>query len=115
MYKRQDIDRINSCDHDALEYMDEILATCDLLNPFGISHPKRMDVEILSCLPDKTAYLQGHGPEILSNPMYAAVDNEINQSHLLHIMYDLEAVVVQDVPFRDADLAKKIFPLETQS
>jgi len=71
-----------------------------------------MNVEILSCLPDKTAYLQGLGTEVLSDPVYSSVDNVINQTHLFHIMYDLQAVVVEDVAFRDADLARKIFPVE---
>ena len=104
--------RIDSCDHDALEYMDDVLAGYDAVNPFGSKKPSKMNVEILSCLPDKTAYLQGLGAEILSDPVYAAVDNAINQTHLFHIMYDLQAVVVEDVPFRDADLARKIFPAE---
>lgn len=104
--------RIDSCDHDALEYMDDVLASCDVVNPFGSKKPSRMNVEILSCLPDKTAYLQGLGAEILSDPAYISVDNVINQTHLFHIMYDLQAVVVEDVPFRDAELARKIFPVE---
>ncbi|PCJ99098.1 MAG: hypothetical protein COA45_06550 [Zetaproteobacteria bacterium] len=104
--------RIDSCDHDALEYMDDVLASYEAINPFGTKKPSKMNVEILSCLPDKTAYLQGLGTEILSNPVYSSVDNVINQTHLFHIMYDLQAVVVEDVPFRDADLARKIFPVE---
>ncbi|MGH1378457.1 MAG: DUF6782 family putative metallopeptidase [Alphaproteobacteria bacterium] len=104
--------RIDSCDHDALEYMDDVLSACDIGNPFGSKKPSKMNVEILSCLPDKTAYLQGLGAEILSDPAYISVDNAINQTHLFHIMYDLKAVVVEDVPFRNADLARKIFPVE---
>lgn len=103
--------RLDSCDHDTLEYLDEVLATSDIVNPFGVKKPSKMNVEILSCLPDKSAYLQGQGQEILSNPVYASVDNAINQTHLFHIMYDLEAVIVEDVPFRDVELAQKIFPV----
>ena len=106
--------RVNACDHDALEYMDEVLAISEMLNPFGKRRPSRMDVEILSCLPDKTAYLRRQGGEILCDPIYSAVDDEINQTHLFHIMHDLEAVVVEDVPFRDPDLARKIFPVESE-
>ncbi len=104
--------RINSCDHDALEYMDDVLNSSVLRNPFGRKKPTKMNVEILSCLPDKTAYLQGYGGEILSDPSYAMVNDEINQTHLFHIMYDLEATIVENVPFRDAELARKIFPIE---
>ena len=102
--------RIDSCDHDILEYLDDVLMISDVANPFGRKKPAKMNVEILSCLPDKTAYLQGLGAEILSDPLYSSLDNEINQTHFFHIMYDLEAVIVENVPFRDKELAKKIFP-----
>ena len=102
--------RVNECDHDALEYLDEVLFSSEEENPFGRKKPSKMNIEVLSCLPDKTAYLQGMGVEILSNPEFSAVDDAINQTHLFHIMYDLEAIVVEDVPFRDAELARKIFP-----
>lgn len=110
----RDTKRLDSCDHDTLEYLDDVLSTSDVLNPFGMKKPSKMNVEILSCLPDKSAYLQGQGQEILSNPIYASVDNAINQTHLFHIMYDLEAVIVEDVPFRDPSLARKIFPVSEE-
>ena len=110
----RDAARVNACDHDALEYLDEVLATSDLINPFGHKAPSKMNVEVLSCLPDKTAYLRGLGAEILSDPVYSSVDDEINQTHLFHIMHDLEVVTIEDVPFRDPDLARKIFPAETE-
>ncbi len=102
--------RLDACDHDILEYLDDILLSSDITNPFGNKKPSKINIEIMSCLPDKTAYLQGYGTEILNNPIYSSVDNEINQTHLFHIMYDLEAVIVENVPFRDAELARKIFP-----
>lgn len=105
--------RINACDHDILEYLDDILMASDIANPFGRKRPAKMNVEILSCLPDKTAYLQNIGAEILSDPAYSSVDSEINQTHLFHIMYDLEAFIVENVPFRDKNLAKKIFPVRS--
>ncbi len=103
--------RVDDCDRDALEYMDEILGNSNLANPFGRKSPAKMNIEVLSCLPDRSAYLQGLGAEIMHDPMFSSVDNEINQTHLFHIMYDLEAVMVQNVPFRDAALARKIFPV----
>ncbi len=104
-------DRINACDRDTLDYLDDVLMSCGAEN-FGTKKPSKMNIEMLSCLPDKTAYLQGQGGEILGDPLYASIDNEINQSHLMHIMYDMQAVIVEDVPFRDAALAAKIFPVE---
>ena len=102
--------RVNACDHDILEYMDDILGSSQTHNPFGRKKPGKINIEVLSCLPDKTAYLQGLGQEILSNPLYSAMDDVINQTHLFHILYDLEATIVQNVPFRSQDLARKIFP-----
>ncbi len=106
----RDEDRLNTCDRDTLDYMDEVLFEHNTANPFGQKKPSKMAVEMLSCLPDKTAYLQGQGMEILNNPLYASVDNEINQTHLFHIMHDLKATIVEDVPFRSAELARKMFP-----
>ncbi len=105
-----DTSRVNSCDHDTLEYMDDVMMCTDTQNPFGRKKPLKMNIEVLSCLPNRTAYLQGMGAEIISNPIFSSVDDEINQTHLFHILYDMEAVIVEDVPFRDADLARKIFP-----
>ncbi len=108
----KDAARVNSCDHDTLEYLDEVLAISDVINPFGHKTPSKINIEMISCLPDKTAYLQGQGAEILGNPTYSSVDDDINQTHLFHIMHDLESVVVGNVAFRDANLARKIFPVE---
>ena len=104
--------RVNACDHDTLEYLDEVIATSDAQNPFGRKKPTKMNIEVLSCLPDKTGYLQGLGSEILSDPLYSGMQDGINQTHLFHILYDLEAVMVENVPFRDADLAARIFPVD---
>ncbi len=105
-------DRLKRCDHDALEYMDDVIAGADECNPFGKKKPAKLNIEMLSCLPDKTAYLQGQGADIMADPTYSSVDDDINQSHLMHIMHDLEAIIIADVPFRDAALARKIFPVE---
>lgn len=103
-------ERINECDHAALEYMDDVLENSDLKNPFGQKIPTRIGIEVLSCLPDRTAYLQGFGGEILADPKYSGLSEPVNQSHLMHILYDLEATVINNVPFRDASLAARIFP-----
>lgn len=102
--------RIKDCDRETLDYMDGVLDSDVVGNAFGGRRPNKMDIEVISCLPDRSAYLQGSGAEILGNPAYTAMNDEINQTHLFHIMHDLEAVTVEDVPFRDADLARKIFP-----
>lgn len=101
--------RINLCDRDTLDYMDEVLFEQGG-NPFGDKRPTKIAIELLSCLPDKTAYLHGHGDDIINDPSYSSLENEFNQTHLFHIMHDMCAIIVEDVPFRDAALARKIFP-----
>lgn len=100
-------DRVMQCDHQALEYIDNLMRSGAHINTRRAAIG---DVELISCLPDKTAYLQGQGANILCAPLYAGLHDAVNQSHYLQIMHDLSVVNVQGVPFRDAGLAAKIFP-----
>ena len=102
--------RVDACDHDTLNMLDAVLQDCAQPDPFGQKKLTPVGVEILSCLPDKTAYLQGFGDEILRSPNYAGLGDMVNQAHLLQILHDMKAVRVQHVPFRSAALAAKIFP-----
>ncbi len=107
--------RVNACDHETLNALDAILMECGVLSgevaqPFGDKKLTPVGVEVLSCLPDKTAYLQGFGDEILRSPTFAGLDDLVNQSHLMQIMHDLKSVRVQGIPFRSVELAAKIFP-----
>ncbi len=103
--------RVNACDHETLNYLDAVVQDhLDGYQSFGDASLRAVDIEILSCLPDKTAYLQGEGMDIMRNPKYAGLNDEINQAHFMQILYDLKVTLIQDVPFRDADLAMKIFP-----
>jgi hypothetical protein len=102
--------RVNACDHETLEYMDDVLGANPGPQAFGKKRVERICVETLSCLPDKSAYLRGQGEDILGNPLFAGLHEPINQSHFMHILRDSQIVYVQNVPFRDAKLAAKIFP-----
>lgn len=102
--------RIDSCDHDTLEYLDEVLENSEFVNPFGYKQPGKMNIEMLSCLPGKSAYLQGLGGEIIRNSHFTAITNDINKAHLNHITHDIESVTIEHVSFRDSVLAQKIFP-----
>lgn len=102
--------RVDSCDHETLNYMDSVVQCCERELAFGDKKLTPVGVEILSCLPDKTAYLRGQGEEILKNPLYAGLNDGINQAHFAQIIYDLRVVRVQGVPFRDQALADMIFP-----
>lgn len=108
----RDDSRINACDRETLDYLDDVLCHSSAINPFGVKRPGKMAIEVISVMPNKSAYLQGLGAEILADPVYTDIANEINAAHLTHILYDLEAIVVEDVPFRDAGLARKIFPID---
>jgi hypothetical protein len=104
--------RVDGCDHETLEVLDDILLDGGIDNPFG---KKRIDheiIETLSELPDGTLYLDGMSHVIINDPFFSGLKDEINQTHLFHLMYDLEVKMVENVPFRDHKLAKKIFPEE---
>ena len=103
-------ERVSACDHETLDYMDTVLMNSEIQNPFGKGNIQKIDIERLSCLPDKTAYLQHDASAILSDPLYAGMNDDINQSHLMHILYDINVMIVQNVPFRNFDLAERIFP-----
>jgi len=53
---------------------------------------QKIDIERLSTLPDKTAYLQDNADAIVNNPVYAGMSDEINKSHLMHILYDVRRI-----------------------
>ncbi len=101
--------RVNACDHETLEYMDEVL-NAHQGAAFGRKRAGKICIEVLSCLPDKTAYLRGLGEDILGDPLYAGLSDPINQTHFMHVMRDASICYVQNVPFRDSALAAKIFP-----
>lgn len=103
-------DRLRSCDHMTLNYIDEILME-DGAEGFGDKVPTHICAELLSYLPDRTTYLQGLGGKILNEERYSSVQDDMNRVHLSHILRDMQSVIVENVAFRDADLAAKIFPV----
>ncbi|MCB1651678.1 MAG: hypothetical protein KDI46_06465 [Alphaproteobacteria bacterium] len=104
-------ERMDACDHEILEDMDGLMKACESAEEaFGTERLQSQGIEILSCLPDKTAYLQGRGREILNAPLYSGMNDAVNQAHLMQIMNDLKTVRVQGVAFRSRALADKIFP-----
>lgn len=102
--------RVNACDHDTLQYLDAVLEQAGDRNPFGADRARAEKAESLSDLPDGARYLEGLGEAVLTDPFFAGLGDEINQAHLLHLKYDLEVVMVGNVPFRDSKLARRIFP-----
>tara|TARA_A200000113_G_scaffold175347_1_gene160497 strand:- start:85 stop:1236 length:1152 start_codon:yes stop_codon:yes gene_type:complete len=107
----RDIRRVSTCEHEVMNDLDIIMAEredADMV--FGNERLTRIKLETLSCLPDRTAYLQGKGSEILADPLYAGMQSMVNQAHLMQIIHDIQVTRVQNVPFRDSNLAQKIFP-----
>ncbi len=105
-----DESRVDGCDHDTLETLDDILLDDKDITPFGTRRLTALDVERLACLPDGVCYLAGLGDTIRHDPFFAGLRDEINQTHLFHLMYDMEVTMVNNVPFRDRSLARKLFP-----
>ena len=104
----RDEERVNACDHETLNYLDTIVQGGNA--SFGQKKLTPVGLEVLSCLPDKTAYLQEKGQDLLRDPFYSGLGDPINQAHFMQILYDIKVVRIHDIPFRDADLASKIFP-----
>ncbi len=105
-----DTARVDGIDHDTLEALDAIIDGADDPHPFGNNALRARFIEELSTLPDGTCYLGGLGDGILRDPFYAGLHDSINQTHLFQMMYDMEVVMVNNVPFRDPRLARMIFP-----
>ena len=105
-----DTSRVDGVDHDTLEMMDDMMMDHEGINPFGTGRINASDIEKMTRLPDGSVYLSGLGDGVLRDPFFAGLNDPVNQTHLFHLMYDLEVVMVNNVPFRDSKLARKIFP-----
>lgn len=102
--------RVDGCDHETLEALDDILLESGEHSPFGTKKLEAQTLEALSQLPDGTCYLSGLGETINQDPYFAGLRDEINQTHLFQLMYDMEVTMVNNVPFRDRRLARMLFP-----
>jgi len=102
--------RVDGSDHETLELLDDVLVESGQRNPFGQQELNALYLEDISLLPDGTRYLAGLGQTILHDPFFAGLHDPINQTHLFHLIYDMEVTLVNNVPFRDGSLARKVFP-----
>ena len=106
-----DESRVDGCDHATLEALDDVfLGHTGAAKPFGERRLALEDIEQLSCLPDGRSYLKGLADTIMRDPFFAGLHDPVNQTHLFHLIYDMEVVMVNNVPFRDPRLARMIFP-----
>ncbi|MCB9963620.1 MAG: hypothetical protein H6855_01115 [Rhodospirillales bacterium] len=102
--------RVGACDHQTLESIDDTLDVAREAELYGPSRPAFEFIESLSRLPDRSCYLAGYGEELSSNPLFAGMNDELNQLHYLQIQKELQSVTIGAVSFRDAALAARIFP-----
>ena len=101
--------RVAECEQLALETLDDLLAIAACRDPFGASTISPGMVETMTQLPDGISYMAGLGRVVLADPVFAGLNDPVNAAHLAHLVYDLEVTIINNVPFRDENLARKIF------
>lgn len=104
--------RVDACDHETLEALDSALQASETSHPFGQQELKPAHIEDLSALPGFPPYLAGLGRTVITDPCFAGLGDPINQSHLFQLTHDMQVTLVNNVPFRDSRLARRIFPGE---
>lgn len=106
--------RVNRVDHETLNALDMVLEWVEeqeeSFKPFGDKYLDHKVVNLISCLPDGKPYLNAMAKRICNDPEFARMHDSFNEAHLLQIVHDMDVVLVDHVPFRDSDLARKIFP-----
>ena len=105
-----DLNRVDAIDHDTLEALDDILEESERPDPFGRARLSAESLENLSVLPDGTRYLSGLGGGIMRDPFFAGLHDAFQQPRLCQMGYDMEVVMVHNVPYRDSSRARLIFP-----
>jgi hypothetical protein len=106
-----DDERINAADRSALEICDDILFTSDKnKRVFANTSLCKESLAAFFALPEGRLYLSSVIPEIMKSPYFSSMQDPINEAHLYHIIRDLEVCYVGNVPFRNPQLADKIFP-----
>lgn len=99
-------DRLNDTDSMTLSALDDIVLSSCEQEPFGDARIHGSDLEA------RITYLK-ETEQMLSSPEFCVLPSDINETHLFHIMSDLETIQVQGVRFRDKGLAAKLFPTNT--
>ena len=101
---------LNAVDHRTLEHLDHFLQSPGSGRPCGSRRLEGSDLLKLSALPEEVMYLKPFITMLLDNDDAARMPDPINEAHLLHLLQDLTAMRTVHAGFRDADLARKIFP-----
>lgn len=101
---------LNAVDHRTLEQLDHLLQTPGSGRPCGSRRLVASDLLRLSALPDEAMYLRPFTEMLLGDSGAAHMPDPINEAHLLHLLQDLTVMRRVHAGFRDADLARRIFP-----
>ncbi len=104
----RDHDRVTFCDRDTLSYMDDRIL--EQGNTFGRTRFNAEFMKEIANLSGFQSYFEGNEKDLTRAPEFSLLPDEICQTHLLHIISDLESVEVAGIRFRDRTLASKIFP-----
>lgn len=103
-----DPSRINAVDHLFLETMDDVLQDKEFI--MGSKEALPEIIEAMSQIGREAQYLKGVAETVLRDPYFCKLEDPINTAHLFQITYDIKVIMREGVPFRDATLARKIFP-----
>ena len=106
----EDIERVNSCDQDILDYLDSCLVNRTSRPVMsGAKQPNKHVIERLSALPNKMQYLKGYGDLILTDLRFSTLYDDMIHHHFDKIIDESQATIIKGVAFRDKALAQKIF------
>jgi len=106
-----DHQRIETCDYDTLSFMDDMLDD-DVV--FGSQKPTLNDVTCLTPnMQDERSYLDRElQKDILKNPFYHDVKNDIHKTYLTQIITDNGKMFVNGIGFSDFGLAQRFFVMD---
>lgn len=102
---------------------DERLANVDYrsLNKFDEANTKNFGLETIGfedliqfgILPDGFSYLENFAGDFLTDAYYTRIPDPIIRAHLGQIVKEASSAIVEEIGFRDLNLARKIFPNST--
>ncbi|PZP56064.1 MAG: hypothetical protein DI586_04905, partial [Micavibrio aeruginosavorus] len=93
--------RLSRIDHDSLSELDE------REEEPGTENLQFDDLIQVSMLPDGFSYLEYAAADILSDAYYTRIPDATNEAHLKQIIAETQVAMLEDIGFRDQELARK--------
>jgi len=105
-------ERIRVCDHHILNMMDDIM-----MNTAMRPGTAQLSSKMVACLTalngTKDSYLDyHHQKDLVKNPYYTSIQDDINKTHLAHIIRDVKTHHAAGLVFQDGALAKRFAIIE---